>query len=105
MKVDNSISPAAVTHYCYSGWQVLEERDAANSDALLRQFVDGALYIDEHLVMDTDSNSDGDCTDGIGLPGGLVAQWKMNDNAEDTVIADALETNNGAAAVEMWSLY
>jgi len=48
-------------YYYYAGWQLLEVRNG--SDQAERQFVWGATYIDEAIVMDVDTDNDGDCLD------------------------------------------
>jgi len=53
------------TDYFYDGWRVLEERDGTTTATIRRQFVYGN-YLDEALVMDVDTDSDGSCVDSGG---------------------------------------
>jgi len=55
----------AATDYFYDGWRVLEERDGTTTATIRRQFVYGN-YLDEALVMDVDTDSDGSCVDSGG---------------------------------------
>ena len=55
--------------YIYDGWQVVEEREYDAGDTAWearRQYVYGGQYIDEPLIFDKDTDSDGDCIDGGG---------------------------------------
>jgi len=55
--------------YLYDGWQVLEEREWDSTDSRWEprlQYVEGGTYIDEHLILDRDTDVDGDCTDAGG---------------------------------------
>jgi len=61
--------------YLYDGWQVIEEREwdengepGGGDDAweACRQYIYGGTYIDEPLIFDKDTDSDGDCTDDPG---------------------------------------
>ena len=58
----------------YHAWQVLEEREGdSNGEGAeddkwepRRQYAEGGIYIDEHLIFDRDTDADGDCTDAGG---------------------------------------
>jgi len=39
-----------------------------------RQYVEGGIYIDEHLIFDKDTDDDGDCTDAGGSERYFYAQ-------------------------------
>jgi hypothetical protein len=59
------------------GWQEVEEREWDAGDTRLeprRQFVSGGLYIDEPLIFNKDTDSDGDCTDAGGSSRYFYAQ-------------------------------
>ncbi len=51
-------------HFYYTGWRVAETRSGAN--AATAQYVWGTQYIDEAVVLDRDSDADGDCLDAGG---------------------------------------
>ena len=55
--------------YLYDGWRCIEERELDGETwEARRQTVHGGRYIDEVLIFDKDTDSDGDCTeeDGAG---------------------------------------
>jgi len=62
--VTNSGGPGGTTDFYYDGWQVVEERD--NADTLVQQYVYG-IYIDEPLVLDKNLNGDNNTTDPVDL--------------------------------------
>ena len=68
-RVKKDLASGTDVVYLYDGWQVVEEREWDAGDSAWearRQFVWGGLYIDEALLFDKDTDSDGDCTEGSG---------------------------------------
>jgi len=88
--------------YLYNGWQVVEEREfdengeGTEDDTWepRRQFIYGGRYIDEPLIFDKDTDSDGDCTDTGGSDRFFYAQ-----QANYNVVAVAKDDGDGAATV------
>ncbi|MFW6159392.1 MAG: hypothetical protein ACOC8E_08555, partial [Planctomycetota bacterium] len=61
--------------YLYDGWQVVEEREPdGQAWEARRQFITGATYIDEPLIFDKDTDSEGDCVDAGGSSRFFYAQ-------------------------------
>ena len=55
------------TIYLYDGWRCIEERELdGEAWEPRRQYVYGGMYIDEPLIFDKDTNTDGNCTDAGG---------------------------------------
>jgi len=81
--------------YLYDGWQVVEERELDGQDwEARRQFVYGGTYIDEPLIMDRDTDADGDCTDSGGSTRYFYAQ-----QANFNVLAVLKDNGDGTATL------
>lgn len=63
--VTNPSGPDVVTDFYYDGWRVIEERDG--TDNLVQQYVYGGAYIDELLLVDSNSTG-GDSVRAVSQP-------------------------------------
>ena len=66
-RVKKDLNSGTDVVYLYDGWRCIEEReDDGGTWEARRQYVYGGIYIDEPLIFDKDTDSDGDCTDAGG---------------------------------------
>lgn len=97
-RVKKDLASGTDVLYINHGWQELEEREwDTNGEGTeddkwepRRQYVYGPTYVDEVLIFDKDTDSDGDCTDGEGSSRYFYAQqanWNVvavTDSSGDT---------------------
>lgn len=97
-RVKKDLTSGTDVLYINHGWQELEEREwDTNGEGTeddkwepRRQYVYGPTYVDEVLIFDKDTDSDGDCTDGEGSSRYFYAQqanWNVvavTDSSGDT---------------------
>jgi len=66
-RVKKDLASGTDVVYLWDEWQMIEEQELDESAwEARRQYVYGGLYVDEPVVFDKDTNSDGDCTEGNG---------------------------------------
>ena len=86
-KVKKDLASGTDVVYIYDGWQCIEEREYISGTwKAKRQFVFGGLYLDEPLLFDKDTDSDGDCTDAGGSTRYMYCQ---NNNYNVVALTDS----------------